>query len=427
MTARTLAAGLALAIILTCACRRRGGRAGKSGSASPVEIVDRVLTPGGNGDATEVEPNNVNAVATLLPLAARMRASIDPVADVDKFRIDIAEAGMLSVLVTPRGDAEMALVIENASGAVVAKSDRSGPGSKQGVPNLAVAPGRYLVTVRAAPRAAKRSAKAQAVASAAMTYDVAAQLIAATASSEREPNDDRDTASALILNVPVTGFVGWTGDADTWNLSVEALSAKNAVDLTVSGIEGVAFEVAIDDGLGQPLLVRKAPRNSPLVIRGLAPAMSANPTAYYVTIRGTGSNPDMPYQLRATAHLLETDAEVEPNDTPDNPFVIPGDREIVHATWTPGDVDCFALPAQVADQTIRIVVDPKDEFDPAVELLVDNKSVATGNRGGPGMQEQLSATVAANHSAVVRVKSANGNATGDSRYDVSITSSAAGY
>src|SRR5262249_59850200 len=115
-------------------------------------------------------------------------------------------------------------------------------------------------------------------------------------------------ANDLIVGDTGIGFVGWNNDADAWKLSVETLSAKNAIDVEVSAVEGVALELDVDDGIGQSILVRKAPRGAALVVRNLLPVVPQNsPPFHYFTIKGAGSNPETPYQLRATAHVLGTD------------------------------------------------------------------------------------------------------------------------
>ncbi len=93
-----------------------------------------------------------------------------------------------------------------------------------------------------------------------------------------------------------------------WKLSVEALTAKNVVDLEVGAVDGVAFTVEVADGIGQSLVVRKGPRGAGLVIRGLAPAVTAGaPPFHYVTVRADRSNPEVAYQLKVTGRGLGTD------------------------------------------------------------------------------------------------------------------------
>src|SRR5690606_9559861 len=98
-------------------------------------------------------------------------------------------------------------------------------------------------------------------------YELTAQLVNTPKGGELEPDDDRGTANDLIVADNVTGYIGWSGDRDVWKLSVETLSDKNLLDIHVSAVEGVALELEIADGLGQPLATREAPRGTPLVMR----------------------------------------------------------------------------------------------------------------------------------------------------------------
>ena len=146
--------------------------------------------------------------------------------------------------------------------------------------------------------------------------------------------------------------------------------------------------------------------------------MPANSSPFhYLTIKGAGSNPETAYTVKVTAGVPITDAEVEPNDTVDKPYPVPADRTIVHAKWTPGDVDCFAISGVGA---VAATVNPPSDFDPVAELFVDGKSVMIANKGKKGAEEKVNATVLPGGKAVVCVKSADANATGEAAYDVTI-------
>jgi len=84
-----------------------------------------------------------------LALGATVHGKIDPDSDVDRFRIDVTAAGALSVMVSPLDTLDAMLEIEDASGNVVARSDRGGARVREGVPNLGVTPGRYIAVVQA--------------------------------------------------------------------------------------------------------------------------------------------------------------------------------------------------------------------------------------------------------------------------------------
>src|SRR2546421_242192 len=56
-------------------------------------------------------------------------------------------------------------------------------------------------------------------------YEITASLVAPAAGFEHEPDDDRGEANDLIVGDTGSGYIGWSGDADVWKISVEALSA----------------------------------------------------------------------------------------------------------------------------------------------------------------------------------------------------------
>ena len=102
------------------------------------------------------------------------------------------------------------------------------------------------------------------------------------------------------------------------------------------------------------------------------------------------------------------------------PYMMPLDRTIVHATWGPGDIDCFGLaPAGTARQ-IDVSVDTPAEINLDAELLVDGKAIAIANKGGKGVVEKLTGIVPANARVVVRVKNPDASSNADVKYNVTI-------
>jgi hypothetical protein len=403
-------------------------RSSRGSGVSPVEVVNQPQFPdaGGRGSGAsgdEIEPNDGDDVATPFPLDSTMRGKLDTETDVDHFRIDVDKAGALSLMVNAV-DADLVVELEDGNGAMVARSDRGGVRVREGIPNFGVVPGRYTAVVKAAvKRKAKppkgRDGKAPAPADKpAVAYELTSALIPIPPNTEHEPDEDRGTANDLIVGDTGTGYIGWAADVDVWKLSVETLAAKNSIDIEVSAIEGVALELVVDDGIGNPVLSRKAPRGAPLIVRGLVPIVPASsPPFHYLTIRGTGSNPETAYTVHVIQQVPVTDAEIEPNDSPDKPFMMPVDRTVVHARWTPGDVDCFGI---AGTGTITADVNPSSDFDPVLELFVDGKSTAVANKTKKGGEEKVSGPVPAGSKAVVCVKSADASATGEAAYDVTI-------
>jgi hypothetical protein len=148
---------------------------------------------------------------------------------------------------------------------------------------------------------------------------------------------------------------------------------------------------------------------------------SGSPPFHYLTIKGDRSNFETAYQLKVTAHVIPPDGEIEPDDTPEKPMAMPSDRTVVHATWTPGDVDCFALAAGDA-RTVEVTVDTQGDIDLSAELLVDGKSVAKADHHVKGAAEKVTGHLAAGAKAVVRVK---GEGTAEGGYNLLVQETAA--
>lgn len=424
--------GLALAL---AACSGGGGKphprgqgsgAGSGSASAPFELVDPSARDAGTGPiADEIEPNDTDEQATPLPLGGTLRGKLDPDTDVDRYKLDVAQAGALSVMVSAV-DADLALELEDASGAVVAKSDRGGVRVREGIPNFGVQPGRYTAVVRLVKHKAKKAAAGSGdAAKPPPVYEISASVAPPAPGAEREPDEDRGAANDLIIGDTGTGYLGWSGDTDVWKLSIEALSAKDAIDVELSAVDGVAYDVELDDGVGALLVHRKTPRGAPLSIQGLVPAVPAGaPPFHYVVVKASGSNPETPYQLRVTAHVLGTDAEVEPDDTPDKPFALPPDRTVVHATWSPGDVDCFALAPSASARTVDAAIDPSGDVALSAELLADGKSIAITPAAGKGAGVHVSGQVPASAKVVVRVRGDDRGAAG--AYDIKVTDNSQG-
>lgn len=421
---------VALLAALTAFAACGKNRQKRSFDAAAVEVVTTpMIADAGTGATTdEVEPNDGDDVATPLALNALVRGKIEPDTDADHYRIDIVEAGALAIDLTAIEGVDLVLELEDGGGTLIAKSDRGAAKTREGVPNAPVTPGRYIAVVKSKkvvvpvkkgkPRKGA-TVDAGVVAGPAPIYEIMAKLAPVVANAEREPDDDRGTAIDLLVGDTVTGYVGWTGDADVWKLSVEMLSENNAIDVDISAVEGVALSAEIADGIGQPLAIRKGPRGGPLALRGLVPVVPEGAAPYhYLTIRGDRSNPETPYQLRVTAKVRGVDAELEPNDSPEKAMVVSAERTVVHATWTPGDIDCFVLAADPAARTIDVTIDTPAESDLSVELLVDGKVIAKAEHPGKGAAERVTGAVPAGAMPVIRVRGTD--ASGEGAYDVQI-------
>ncbi len=400
----------------------------RTGDAAAVEVVTMPPLPDGGAGATsnEIEPNDGDDVATVLGLGATVHGKIDPDADLDHYRIDVIKAGVLSIMVSPLETLDVVLEIEDANGTVIARSERGGARVREGVPNLGVTPGRYTAIVQVkkpAPVRKKPSKKPPPPPEPAKPiggpYEITASMVAPAAGAEHEPDDDRGEANDLIAGDTATGFIGWTGDVDVWKVSVEALSAKNALDIELSAVEGIALSIEISDGVGQLITSRKGPKGAPLIVRGFVPVVPQGaPPFHYLTVKADRSNPETAYQIRAIAKVIAPDAEIEPNDTPETAMTVPIDRKSLRAQWSAGDVDCFAVPPEDVARTLDVSIDTPNELDLAIDVLVEGKLVAKVDHPGTGAAARVAAPVPAGAHAVIRVRGAD--APGDGAYDLVI-------
>jgi len=407
--------------IAACGSKKRQSR---TTDAAPVEPI--TAPPSGDagasakGSTDETEPNDTEDTAMELGLGAGVHARVDPVdTDADAFRIDVTSPGVLAIEVGGVHNTDLVLELHDPAGVLVAKSDRGLANVKEAIPNFAVTKGRYTAIVRG--KRVLLKGKPLKPAPPILPYEITAQLVKLPANAEREPNDDRGTANDLIVGDPVTGYAGWTSDADAWKLGLEALSSKNTIDIEIGAVDGVALTLELSDAVGKAILVRKGPRGGALNIRGILPDVPAGaPPFHYLTVKGTPSNPETAYALRVVPKNLEgNDAEVEPNDTIDKPMPIPSDRTRVDAQWSPGDIDCFAVAPEGGTRTLEISVEPPGEADLSAELVVDGKVIARSETKGKGVGEKLKGAVPANARAVIRVWGAETGAEGT--YEVKVS------
>ena len=426
---------IVLVAIAACSCGNKNKQK-RAGDAAPVEIVQQPVGSdagaGGGPTGDEVEPNDGEDVATQLPLGTTLRGRIEPDTDADFYKLELKDPGALTVEIKEVDGMDLTLEILDAGGTSLAKSDRGGVKVREGVPNLGVTPGRYTLVVRAKKppavkpgkqakpaKPAKQANAGSAAGAATPVYEITAKVTTPAANAEREPDDDRGTANDLIVGDTATGFIGWSGDADVWKLSVEALSAKNVVDVEISAVDGVALTLELADGVGHPLLVRKAPRGAALIARGLVPVVPPGaPPFHYLTIRGDRSNHETAYQLRVSEKIPVGDAEAEPNDTPDHAMPWPSERTKMAGAWSPGDLDLFQLPVEQAARTVEITIDPPGEADLSAEVLIDGKPVGKGERTGKGAQEKFSVAIPAGVAAILKIKGTDSSVEG--AYEVAL-------
>ena len=397
---------LALACVLVAGCSDKK-RVRQNRDAAPVVVVD--VGPGGTRSTApptdEKEPNQTTAEATALALGGAARGSLDGSADVDVYKLAVTGTGALEVAVSGVDGVDLALEIADASGTVVAKSDRGPAATGEGVPNLGVIAGDYFVTVKEFVKPAKPPKKkkkgAPDAAPAGRTgpspaYEVTARLTKPADATEREPDDDPGAANDIFPGDTVTGYVGWTGDVDVWKLSLEALTTKNAFDVEVTGVDGVALTVEIGDAAGAPLQTRKGAKGLTVALRSVVPRLAeGSPPFHFLKIAGDRSNPEASYTLTVRGRLLEPDEELEPNDKRDSAQPLTGDRGTIRAAYAAGDVDCFAVEPGTTGRQLELTVVAPDGVDTVIEVATPAGVLAKTDLAEAGADEKVDVAIPA--------------------------------
>ena len=256
------------------------------------------------------------------------------------------------------------LELADAAGAV----DRAAPiaaarGSRRASRTSGVTPGRY--TPSCARRRSRRPAKkpkkpkkgakapppdAAAPAGPAPVYELTAQLGPAGEHAEREPDDDRGTANDLIVGDNASPASS-AGPATPTCGSSRSRRCRRRTRSTSrsSAVEGVALESRSPTASASRSSTRKAPRGAPLVVRGLVPGRAAGRAAVPLP-----DDPRRSLEPRDRVPAARVSAKVAgprrraraERHARQAAMAMPADRTVVHATWTPGDIDCFALAAR---------------------------------------------------------------------------------
>lgn len=391
-------AALAL-VIAVAACGKDGGKRihrdrDAGASAAPITRGTAAL-----GRTDEREPNNDAAVASALPPGHLARGSIDGEADVDVYRVAVAAPGQLKVSLSGIDGVDLALELRDAGGAVLAKSDRGPALTTEGFPNFAVRRGDYVLVVkefvkpRKKPKPAKPSKKKgapppldagvdpNARVGASPIYELSVEVLDAPDLQELEPDDDAGGAVDLMLGDSVRGWLGWNGDVDVWKVPLEGMAPQYALDLEVTGVDGVTLDVQVQDAGGATVIGRKGAKAGGVTIRGVVPALGAGSAPFHlVRIAGDRSHPDSTYELRVTTRLLDTDEEAEPNDDAAAATPLRADVSItsgaMRASYSLGDVDRYVLDPQAEPGLLDVALEPPTGIAFALELVAGDTRLA---------------------------------------------------
>ena len=449
-----------IASVVLCACSKAPGNSAekipRESDAPPVVYVDSP-DPTKVEFSSESEPNNELTQAAVLALGTGVRGTLDGEVDKDVYKVEVEKPGALKVHLSGIDKVDLVLELLDASGEVLAASDRGPAMTTEGIANFAVVEGNYHLRVsefvkkrktRKTSKKRKKTAEEpdpEGRTGLSPVYQLVVEFGAQDQPLfEREDNGTPETATEILLGDEVSGFIGWSRDVDVWKLSTEGFTPQYGVNIELSGIEGVTLELQILDETGQLLLKRDGSKGDGLAVRNLvvvresettpgidpdgqgdrpaAAAESDKPGFYYARLKARRSNPEEQYRLRMSTRLMEPDEELEPNDTPAQATRLPildlGTNGVTRAHLTWGDTDCFTIPAHDAPAVLSVSAVPNGEIDVELSVVANGQTLASSNANGRADKEVLDGLrIEAGREAVITV-SGKGTMPSDARYDL---------
>ena len=195
---------------------------------------------------SEKEPNHRAKIATRLPENIQMQAYLgqrlsEESGDVDLFEIQHLgtepRAAELEVSAIPNMDVVLELLGPGQDEPRIV-ADSQGLGEGELLPNVPIGPGKHLIRVRA-----NRVEGELPVENVSDAYYVQWRLLEEDTAFERELNDSLELAEPLELGAQRRGWIGWSGDVDTFCMNTDAknviaqVSALSQVDLVLRVVD----------------------------------------------------------------------------------------------------------------------------------------------------------------------------------------------
>lgn len=402
---RVLSAAAVLAALPILGCNKDSPEEKRLTRSSDKPAVVLVGETEASGDAlAEVEPNNEVTEAQLLESGASATGSLDGSDDVDRYAFVAASTGLLFVTARGGQEADLTLAVHDASGTVLAKSDRGPAGTLEGLPGFGVEAGsNYQLVVGEFVGRKLRKAGGRKGPSGA--YQLAWRIEEdAESGFEREPNEEATGASEILIGEERRGFVGWGGDQDLWRLPITgfgevvansddgAASSKEALHIVVTGIPGVATRLALLGPSGEVMVERSAGKGEELAVRNLLPDVGAD--SYTIRIGGKSSNPEESYMLRVDTAEIGPGTEEEPNDSQATATPLGGSDStllIARGEITNGDTDYFQLAPVTYDRILELRLSGAAGADLDISVVAESGAIlAEGLTVGSGVGEALS-------------------------------------
>ncbi len=374
----------------------------------------------------EVEPNN--EVAQVLQPGMGIVGILDGSDDVDRYSLVAGQTGLLFVTVEGGGKADPTLNLLDASGTVLAKSDRGPAGTMEGLAGYGVEAGStYQLVVgefvgRKARKAGGRPGESA-------PYQLRWHINEdAEAEFEREPNADSDGASEILSGETRNGFLGWSRDVDLWRMPVAGYDdigagPKRALHIVLTPPPGVAPQLSLLSASGEVISERRAGKGQELAIRNLLPSVGAD--FYLLRVTGKPSNPEAHYALRIDVGELRPGTEREPNDSSEAATPIAGDEAellVVRGDLSLGDIDFFRIAAASHDRVLELQLRGPSHADLDVSVVAESGAIlASSAIDSVGTPEALtSVPVAAGQAPLLRVLTKTVQGTADYELTMSL-------
>jgi hypothetical protein len=344
----------------------------------------------------------------------------------------LAAARRLMVEVQPEEGLAPVLQLLDAAGRPVVTTSAAA-GERDGLPNVAVAPGgTYFLRMRAVEQRGRGTPDAG---SGHTGYRLVARVVDFDLGDEREPNDRLVQATELgdaHTSPEVAGFFGWRRDEDWYRLPVDGLPAGSVLDLEVEGVEGVTATLALHDQAGGRISLARGRKGERVSLRNAAiPSAAAQPPAgrdggvagraVYVVVRAdAGRNLDHRYALHVHAGLAKDGTETEPNDDPAH--ASPLSEGLTTGFLGPGDLDVFRY-APTGAVNVDLEAMPPGGVNLKLEVLRerDLQVLASADAGGRRQPERLK-DVAVTEPVLIRLTQKRGEGNADEPYQLRVTS-----
>lgn len=365
--------------------------------------------------AAEVEPNDAVAEAQRLQVDSGVTGTLNGSTDEDRYGFTVLEAGLVFASVAGAEDADLMLQLQDGEGVILAASDRGPAKVEEGLSGYwCDADQTYQLVVKEFTK--KRNRKTGGRLGESAPYRLSLRQSAEPKTGfELESNEDLEGAMEVSPGEERFGFIGWTQDVDLWRLPVAGFTdigaeldggEKSALNIVLSGIEGVSTQLQLLDSNSTVLMKLQAKKGQEVALRSFVPEVTAE--FYLIKVTAKRSNPVQSYALRVEETRLASGQEEEPNDALEQATVISGDLTTLvtmSGEVSLGDVDSFSIPPNTSHRLLELdIAGPSNADLDVVVLNEEGAELARSESAVVGAREFLrNISIAAGSSPIIRV------------------------